>query len=70
MVGVPGGWQLIILLLVILLLFGKRIPGMMGSLGQGVVEFKKGLNGVEEEEEDKKKDKESVESKETSEVDA
>ena len=69
MVGVPGGWQMIILLLVILLLFGKRIPGMMGSLGQGVVEFKKGLSGVEEEEE-KKKDKEKVESKESSEVDA
>lgn len=67
MVGVPGGWQVIILLLIILLLFGKRIPQMMGSLGQGVVEFKKGLNGIEE---DSNKNKENEESKESSKTDA
>lgn len=56
----PGPWQIVILVLVFLLLFGaKRIPQMMGSLGQGVVAFKKGINGIEDDDnkDDKKKAK-------------
>jgi len=34
--------------LVALLLFGNRLPGMMRSLGRSVVEFKKGVQGIEE----------------------
>ena len=30
------------------LLFGKRLPEVGRSLGKGIVEFKKGINGVEE----------------------
>lgn len=45
-IGVP---EIIILSLVILLLFGNRLPAVMRSLGQGVVEFKKGVQGIEEE---------------------
>ena len=37
--------------LVVLLLFGNRLPGLMRSLGQGVVEFKKGVQGIEEDDE-------------------
>ena len=32
-----------------LLIFGKRLPEVGKSLGQGIVEFKKGLSGVENE---------------------
>jgi sec-independent protein translocase protein TatA len=32
-----------------LLLFGKRLPELMRSLGKGITEFKKGMNGIEEE---------------------
>lgn len=32
-----------------LLLFGKRLPEMGKSLGKGIVEFKKGLHGIEDE---------------------
>jgi len=32
-----------------LLLFGKRLPEVGRSLGKGIVEFKKGLAGIEEE---------------------
>ena len=68
MFGVPGGMQLVILLLIILLLFGKRIPQMMGSLGQGVVEFKKGINGIDDEKpeadsKEKAKEKETADTK-------
>lgn len=39
----------LIIAVVLLLLFGNRLPSVMRSLGQGVVEFKKGLQGVEDE---------------------
>jgi sec-independent protein translocase protein TatA len=45
----PGIWEIIIILLVALLLFGRRLPEVGRSLGRGIVEFKKGLKGVEDE---------------------
>lgn len=37
----PGGWELVIIVLVILLLFGaKRIPELARGLGKGIREFK------------------------------
>ena len=44
--GLPGGVEIIIILLIILLIFGKKIPGIANSLGRGIVEFKKGLKGT------------------------
>ncbi len=45
-----GGWQIIIVLLVILLLFGaKRIPELGKGLGQGIRSFKDGLKTAETE---------------------
>jgi sec-independent protein translocase protein TatA len=43
-----GTQELIIVAIIALLLFGNRLPSVMRSLGQGVVEFKKGLQGVED----------------------
>jgi sec-independent protein translocase protein TatA len=44
------GWQeLLILGMVGLLIFGKRLPEVGRSLGKGIVEFKKGLSGIEDE---------------------
>lgn len=40
-----GPWQLIIIALVILVLFGKgRISEMMGDFGKGINSFKKGMS--------------------------
>lgn len=39
----------VIILIVGLLLFGRRLPEVGRSLGKGIVEFKKGLNGIEDE---------------------
>ena len=47
--GMPGPLELFIVALIVLLLFGNRLPGVMKSLGTGIVEFKKGLKGVEDE---------------------
>lgn len=48
----PSGFELVVIALIALLLFGKRLPEVARGLGKGVVEFKKGLKGVEEEVED------------------
>ena len=42
--GLPGGWELWIILFIILVLFGTRLPKVARSLGQGISEFKKGVN--------------------------
>ena len=50
--GSIGIWQILIVALVVLVLFGRgRISEMMGDFGKGVSSFKKGLN-----EDDGKKD--------------
>jgi len=47
--GSPGFPELIIVMVIALLLFGKRLPEVARSLGKGIVEFKKGVRGIEEE---------------------
>jgi sec-independent protein translocase protein TatA len=47
--GVIGPWQVVIIALVILLLFGgKKIPELMKGLGKGVKSFKEGMNEIED----------------------
>ena len=43
-----GTWEIVLVLVIALLLFGTRLPKVARSLGQGVTEFKKGIKGVEE----------------------
>lgn len=45
-IGLP---ELVIILVVALLIFGRRLPEVGRSLGKGIVEFKRGIKGVEEE---------------------
>jgi sec-independent protein translocase protein TatA len=44
-----GFGELLLIAVVMLLLFGRRLPEVGKSLGKGIVEFKKGIHGVEEE---------------------
>ena len=48
MLGGIGPMEMIIFGVIALLLFGKRLPEVARSLGKGVVEFKKGLRGIED----------------------
>lgn len=50
LLGVIGGSEIIVILLLVLVLFGgKKIPELMKGLGKGVKEYKKAMNGVEDE---------------------
>ena len=42
----PVEW--VVIGVIALLLFGRRLPEMARSMGRGVVEFKRGLKGVED----------------------
>lgn len=43
-----GPTELLIVAAVVLLLFGTRLPKVMRSLGEGIVEFKRGVQGIED----------------------
>lgn len=44
-----GPVEMLVILGIGILLFGKRLPEVGRSLGKGIVEFKKGLRGIEDE---------------------
>jgi len=49
--GMPGGWELFAIILVIVLLFGgKKIPELAKGLGKGIKDFKQAVKEGEEEE--------------------
>ena len=46
LLGMPGIWELIIILLVVMLLFGAtKLPKLGRGLGSGIRNFKEGLKG-------------------------
>ena len=46
--GMPGHIELLIVAGIAVLFFGNRLPGVMRSMGRSVVEFKKGVQGIED----------------------
>jgi sec-independent protein translocase protein TatA len=44
-----GPWEIILILLVALLLFGRRLPEVARSLGRSLIEFKKGMRETKDE---------------------
>ena len=55
----PSIWQLLIVLVIVLLLFGRgKIPQLMGDMARGIKSFKKGMS-----EEDKKDETNNIEKK-------
>jgi sec-independent protein translocase protein TatA len=43
-----GPTELIVALVIMLLLFGSRLPSVMRNLGRGITEFKKGVRSTED----------------------
>lgn len=40
--------EMLIVAAIVLLLFGNRLPSVMRSMGRGITEFKKGVQGIED----------------------
>ena len=57
LIGSLGFWEITLIVLVVILLFGgKKIPELMKGLGKGVKSFKEGIKDVEEDVKEIKKD--------------
>nr|WP_214460606.1 twin-arginine translocase TatA/TatE family subunit [Flavihumibacter fluvii] len=57
----PGGSEWILIILVVLLLFGgKKIPELMRGMGRGIREFNDAKNNVKQEIEEGMKEKEKA----------
>lgn len=55
--GSFGFWEIVLIVLAIILLFGgKKIPELMHGLGKGVKNFKEGMKDVEDDVKEIKKD--------------
>lgn len=56
--GMFGPWQIVLVVVVILLLFGgRKIPELMKGLGKGMKEFKDATKNESEDDKDKKEEK-------------
>ena len=55
-IGMPGGWEWIIIILVVLIFFGaKKIPELARGLGKGIREFKDATKEIKKDIEDSSK---------------
>ena len=53
LIGMPGGWEWIIIILVVLIFFGaKKIPELARGLGRGIREFKDATKEIKKDIED------------------
>ena len=61
-----GTWELVLIILIIVLIFGgKKIPELMKGVGKGVKSFKEGMNEIEEQVNQADPDKPAPKSDET-----
>jgi sec-independent protein translocase protein TatA len=55
---IPGHWEIVLVVVAVLVLFGgKKIPEMMRGLGTGIKEFKQGIREDEKKIDDKDEEK-------------
>lgn len=48
-ISLPGGIEWVVILIIGLLLFGRRLPEIGRSFGKTITEFKKGMQSIDEE---------------------
>jgi sec-independent protein translocase protein TatA len=47
-ISMPGGWEWIVILIVAVLIFGRRLPEVARNLGRSISDFKKGMKDASE----------------------
>ncbi|HUT23854.1 MAG TPA: twin-arginine translocase TatA/TatE family subunit [Sumerlaeia bacterium] len=48
-IGMPGGWEIVILFAIILIIFGpKRLPELSRAIGRSITDFKRGMRDIKE----------------------
>jgi len=52
----PGPFEVIVILVVALLIFGRRLPEIARNIGKSLTEFKKGINEAKETRDDVEND--------------
>jgi sec-independent protein translocase protein TatA len=66
MFGKFGIWEIVLILVIVLIIFGVgKLPQVGGAIGKGLRAFKKGQSGEEEEEEEKEEKVVRAKSKKT-----
>ncbi len=64
LIGIPGGWEWLLIVFVVLLLFGgKKIPELMRGIGKGIREFNTAKDTLKNELEEGMKEEEKKEAK-------
>ncbi|MFZ4400711.1 MAG: Sec-independent protein translocase subunit TatA/TatB [Bacteroidales bacterium] len=61
LLGILGGQEIILIIIAILILFGgKKIPELMRGIGKGINEFTKAKDGIYDQDNKKEEDKKDI----------